>query len=839
MTIRATEAAADALRRAIREAGGVEVFAIGDVQDGVITDVTVTCRGREDRVNALLDRPQSGQVVIHNHPSGDLRPSGADMQLAGAYGENGVGFVIVDSEVGRDNWVVEPYKKVIHVVSDEEVEAFFDEALPRVVPGWETRTPQRRMALAVNRFLQDNTPLICEAGTGTGKSLAYLVPAAMWAMKNEAKVVVSTHTRALQAQLLASDLRLLSSAGLEVRAKVLEGRGNYLCKRRLELARDDQSSFEGEAKDAFEDLLAWSGVTQTGSRSDFPHSLPPSVWDRVSSDTDLSLKTKCSFYGSCHFYQARREAAQAHLVVVNHSLLLMDLHLRAEIGRGILPKYDRVILDEAQHLEDVATQVGSARVTALAVRRALRPLLSGRHGPGALGRLAKQVASHRDAPASVAERVARVAADVAPELETLSKAAEHVFDGLVEVMDPSSPARRVDDAWRADPEWSASVKPPLAHLAQNIEAGAAQLETALQPLDDHPLPEREAQSVLDVRRAIRRLTGHAATIRTFLEADDPDQCRWLETVRRRGKSPSAAVCAASIDVAPTLARLLWQVLPGTVATSATLSVDGDFTFWKHRVGLYKAEEMVVPSPFSYFDQCLLGLPRDLPPPGAPRYDHASADAVVASVLTSRGGAFVLCTSYRAVQLYATALRSTVPRTTLVLAQGDAPRGLLLERFRKHRNAVLVGTDSFWEGVSVKGDALRLVVIPRLPFRVPTDPLQLARYERIENRGGNAFRSLALPRAVLKMRQGFGRLVRSTSDRGAVVVLDSRILDKWYGRAFISALPNARRLVAPWPRIIDELRAFYDDMSPTSHGLDRRRAGGLPSSTGPSTDDPNT
>lgn len=803
--IRFEPGAAAAMREAVREAHGVEVFAIGEVIEGRITEVQITCRGQEDRVIALLDRPRPGQVVIHNHPSGDLRPSDADMQLAGLYSEDGVGFVIVDSEVARDNWVVEPHVQAAVHVRLEEVDAVFDVQLRRAMPGWETRPAQRQMAHAVTSALNEGRALLCEAGTGTGKSLAYLVPAALWAQANKARVVVSTHTRALQSQILATDLPLLRAAGVEVPVVVLEGRSNYLCKRRLEIALLDPTNDE-EAQQTYEELREWSKHTAHGTRSDFPSAMHPAVWESVASDTDLSLKVRCSHYATCHFYQARRRAAQAQVVVVNHALLLTDLHVRAQSGRGVLPSYTRVVLDEAHHLEDVATQVSAAKVTSLAIRRAVQSLLARRGAQGALERLSRALHT-ADLPRAVCDKVQRAAADAAAHHDQLVRTADRVFQDLTTVLDPSAPARRVEDAWRTSQEWTTQIKPQLAMLAEAIEAGAALLEGVRTPLEGHPLPEPQAQPLLDVVRALRRLTGHAATLRTFLEADDPDACRWLEMVPARAGEPSTAVCTAPIDVAPALARLFWHPLPGVVCTSATLSVAGSFEFWKHRTGLREPAELVLPSPFDFFQQALLGLPRDLPPPEHHDFLRATAQVVVEAVQIAGGGAFVLCTSHRAVEAYGRALEAGLPSHLPVLMQGSQPRPALLQRFREHRNAVLVGTDSFWEGVSVKGDGLRLVIIPRLPFRVPTDPLLLSRHERIAERGGNPFRTYTLPQAVLKVRQGFGRLIRSTHDRGVVLVLDARLHDRWYGHTFLTALPNAQRLTAPWSRIAEALRAF--------------------------------
>jgi ATP-dependent DNA helicase DinG len=792
--------AAAALRDTIREAGGVEVFAVGDVELGQVVAVTITCRGTEDRVPALLDRPRAGQVVIHNHPSGDLRPSDPDLQLAHLYGEDGVGVVIVDNDVERAQWVVEPHVRTRAPVDDTALLRFFREGLPRALPGWEAREQQLEMARRVAASLEHGQPVLCEAGTGTGKSLAYLAPAALWALANDSKVVVSTFTRALQAQLVASDLPLLARGGITARTAVLQGRSNYLCRRRLALAISEADDPERVTLDA---LAAWSESTSDGSRSDLPFAVDAGTWEHVLSDSELSLSIRCPHYEACHYYRARRGASGAHVIVVNHALLLTDLALRAEAGRGFLPRYERVILDEAHHLEDAATGVASSRLTATAVRRAIRTLRGSRARKGALSLLYRTHVGGNDSPLSAEARVALTdAVDLAErrlmQVETGADAVmSQIADALLDPRDGVQPAKRVTPALEATSAWNDDVSPLLRHLGAELTGAAQALDQVAAAFEGVVLPEAQMQPLLDVRRARGRLADHAGTASSFLQSD-PDRCRWVESARDRNQVPEAALCAAPIEVGPVLGRILWTPLPGTACTSATLTVAGSFASFARRTGLPKEpvpDEVVFPSPFDHARQAVLGLPRDLPTPDDPRFLEETAKVVVEAVAASDGGAFVLCTSYAAVKAYGAALRRVGDRP--VLAQGDAGRAVVLERFRADRRAVLVGTDSFWEGVSVRGDGLRLVIIPRLPFRVPTEPLQQARHERIAARGGDPFKALSLPDAVVKLRQGYGRLIRSHTDRGAVVILDRRVHDRAYGTVLLRSLPPAKRITGPW------------------------------------------
>jgi ATP-dependent DNA helicase DinG len=794
-------AAAETLRQAIRAAGGVEVFAIGDVADGVVTSVVITCRGTDDSVPALVDRPNAGQAVIHNHPSGNLYPSGADLALAGLYGEDGVGVVIVDSDVTRSNWVVEPFVKARRPVSDEALLRFFHDDLPKVLPGFEPRGQQIEMAQRVAAALDEGKALLCEAGTGTGKSLAYLAPAALWALTNESKVVVSTHTRALQAQLLSSDLPLLNAAGLPVRTAVLQGRNNYLCRRRLDLAVDEAEAGGDEAeKQALRELVAWSATTTDGSRSDLSQALEPSLWDRVLSDSDLSLSVKCPLYDRCHYYRARREAAAAHVVVVNHALLLVDLALRHQLGRGVLPKYDRVILDEAHHLEDAATGAATEDLSARAVQRALRPLVDTRRRRGALTRLVQGPATKL--ATGPREQLEARAAGLMPLVHSLGTGVEATLAPLARQVHQQSV--RITEPFRDSEAWSLDVVPVVRHLQSELDDVVRLLEQLAEPFTDLRLDDVDQQALLDLNRARRRLTRHAEVATAFLD-DDADRCRWLAPDRGRRRLPLAKLAVAPIEVADTLKKILFHPIPGVTCTSATLTVRQRFGFFRARAGVTEADEVLFPSPFDHASQAILGLPRDLPDPNHDDYLPATARVIQEAVRASDGGAFVLCTSYRAVEAYRRQLEG---HGRTILAQGHGSRSKLLERFKEQPRSVLVGTDSFWEGVSVKGWGLRLVIIPRVPFRVPTEPLQQARHERLQQRGIDPFRAYVLPEAVIKLRQGYGRLIRGHDDRGAVLLLDRRIHDRAYGRILLQSLPPARRVVGPWRRVLEELQRLY-------------------------------
>jgi ATP-dependent DNA helicase DinG len=839
---RFTPTAARRLADAIRAAGGVEVFAVGKIDsEGLVADVDIHCRGDAGSVPALLSRPRPGDVVIHNHPSGNLTPSEPDMALAGRFGEDGVGFIIVSNDAARANWVVEPFKRPIVRLDEEAVIDFFTGTLPRHIPGYEARPGQLDMARAVTQALNGDEIAVLEAGTGTGKSLAYLVPAVLWAKADEAKVVVATFTLTLQGQLEASDLPVLTRGGLDFRHAVLKGRSNYLCRRRLaetvaELQGDPQERLQGAGQDPrarlFADLARWAEVSATGTRQDSTLPLDEDDWERVASDHDQTLRARCPHYNRCFYYEARRKAADAHLLVVNHHLMLADLVLKKELaGEGILPRFDRLIVDEGHHLEDTATSLFQERVTSRMLRRTLAPLLPRDKRPGAIATLGERFGKP-GAPLPRPEKVRQLSAELRPLLVDLQATARGWLEQLrVDALSAEQRSLRITAELRQGELWQRQLAPTLAEAAQRTGAVALKLALLQEELEELPPAERaaEPQPLFDLARAGRRLAEMSQTFGKFL-AEDEGTVRWIEEARdKSAPAPAAALVLAPIEVAPLLRERVFEPLRTTVVSSATLTIRGEFDHWLEQVGMGQPagppralSTGLFPSPFDYNRQALLAIPRDLPDPDDPRYEEEAARVLIEALKVTGGGAFVLCTSYALLGRLHQRAEAALGHQMLMLKHGALGRDRLLQRFREHRNAVLFGTDSFWEGVSVAGEALRLVVIPRLPFRVPTEPVAQARTELAAARGQDPFRARALPEAVLRLRQGFGRLIRTATDRGAVMILDRRVIDRWYGRIFLASLPELPRVTGPTPAVMEALRRFYADKGGPVDKADPRR-----------------
>ncbi|MEC8423763.1 MAG: hypothetical protein VX000_08300, partial [Myxococcota bacterium] len=507
---RFTGAAARAWREAIREAGGIELFALGFLDDdGLVARVEVLCRGQRDAVPALLTRPRAGQVVIHNHPSGVVQASDADMALASRYGEDGVGVVITDNACTAALWVVEPHQRDPVAIDEADVRHFFEEALPRALPQTESRRGQLDMALAVTRALNGDATAVLEAGTGTGKSLAYLVPAALWAVANDSKVAVSTYTIALQAQLDASDLPLMRRAGLDFRWAVVKGRNNYVCRRRL---ADAAGGLEEEPDDAVEAGLLhavadWARTATEGTRQDLSVPVGEDLWDRIQSDHDQTLRARCPHFDACFYYRARRAAADAHLLVVNHHLLLADLVVKGDSGgEGVLPRYKRAILDEGHHLEDAATGLFQTRLTARSITRAVAPLLDRRRRKGTLTRVRERFGSEegglwesaRDQLGKDLDRLHRI-------LPAVKKSAPEWLGqvGADALAPPAQPTLRVTKDVVQGPLWQAQLRPTIQREGARLAQAAmllSKVEETLAGLDAKVRADRP-QIFFDLARA--------------------------------------------------------------------------------------------------------------------------------------------------------------------------------------------------------------------------------------------------------------------------------------------------------------------------------------------------
>jgi ATP-dependent DNA helicase DinG len=811
------ETIAAAIAAEIKAAGGREVFFVGRTgPDGRLEEVEVTARGNQEAVPALAQAARAGDVVIHNHPSGGLEPSEADLAIAARLGADGIGFAITDNDCGALYVVAEPARPEEAAGLDlDEVAAFFapEGPLARVLPGWEPRPAQVEMALAAAGAFNEGRVVVVEAGTGVGKSLAYLVPALLWAAGNRRRVTVSTNTINLQEQLLGSDLPVLERAGLVFRAVLVKGRRNYACLRKADEIRAEPDLFadtEAEAG-ALRELAAWAFTSADGSLADL--SPPPTArqWEEIATEADDCTRSRCVFYNDCPFYRARRRAASADLLVVNHHLLFADLALRGLLGEqaasaaAVLPSYSHLIIDEAHHVEEVATDHFGLRISSLGLGRQLGRLQHRRRSTrGLLPLLARHLEPLAPHEPSAARALRRLLEEVRPaQVEAARRVPEH-FAGLGRMAEalvvPGSEERRVrlTDDLLADPLWEGEGREGCRRLRTELETLTGALERLLRDLEallESHGAELESP-VVDVAAATSRLVEVATGLGRFAEPEDEEAAatvRWLEAEPAGRGGPRLTLAAAPIEVGPLLARVAFGAVQGALLTSATLAVEGSFDFIGERLGFDRLERGrlvtgVLASPFDHRRQVRFLVPSDFPEPTEPEHEARTAALLEEVIGYSGGRSLVLMTSYTALRRLHDRLAPALARQGIrVRRQGEAPRTDLLAALREGAREALLATDSFWEGIDVRGEALSLLALARLPFRVPTEPVLQARAERLEREGGNAFTGLLVPMAVLKFKQGMGRLIRHRGDRGVALVLDPRILRKAYGRTFLTSL----------------------------------------------------
>ncbi len=829
-----TEKAREEIEGAITEVSGNEVFFVGSLdEDGVIDGVRVAARGNDYSVPAIVDSAQSGEVVIHNHPSGNLTPSDEDIHMAGLFGNLGVGFYIIKNDVSEVYVVVEPFaEKELEKLDVEKLKAFLlpDGEVSKVMGSrHELRLEQLEMVEAVGSAFNDETISLIEAGTGTGKTLAYLIPSIHWALLNSERVVISTNTINLQEQLIEKDIPLIhKSLGEDFKYSLVKGMGNYLCLLRaetitdglLELADDDEI-------DTLRSIVEWSKVTKDGSLSDLSFTPTEAIWDKVSAESESCLRVRCPHYSKCFFYKARREVSSSQILVVNHHLLFSDLAIKGaseESEVGILPAYRRVIFDEGHHIVDTATSHFGMRATKYGIIRTLRRLKR-RGGGGEVRGLIFYIASLATKLKKYFRKgilnalLRRVEETLSPLVDTVENYVRDSFDELYYFALPITEKKegisgeisiRITDEVRKQEGWE-RIDKKLSILRIKLKELEEEIKAFIEVLIDYEDEPDVARVLIEFKGITNKLDFYSDVILSFLDSGEDGYVRWVEGNVGRG-GVFSGIGLSPLDISYQLKEKLYSRCRTVVMTSATLAVKKSFHFIESGLGLEENErvsEVILPSPFNYKEQAFLAIPTDIPEPMEKDYSEKLSPVILEAVRASRGNALILFTSYSLLESVFRKIQNQLADIGIIsLKQGSLPRARLLQRFKVEDNSALFATDSFWEGVDVPGEALRLVVITRLPFRVPTDPIIEARVENMEKQGINSFLEYSVPVAVLKFKQGFGRLIRTKTDRGAVFVLDKRIISKSYGKYFLESLPRCNMIISRTDEAIKELESFF-------------------------------
>jgi len=624
--------------------------------------------------------------------------------------------------------------------------------LTQKLPRFENRPSQLQMARAVLSAIRERYPLCIEAGTGTGKTLAYLIPVAF----SQKRVIISTATKNLQEQLFQKDIPFVRKHLFpDLRATYMKGRQNYICLKRLEQQGRQKSIVASGSLDPHRSLMKWVRKTNTGDRAELEWlSDRDPLWDSLDARSERCVGQKCERFEECYVTRMRQKAFESDVVVLNHALLFSSLALETDEIGSVLPDFPVLILDEAHEVEDVASEYFGSRLSSYQIQDFCREL----------------------------ERAFPANGDVSKLANRLARTSDDFFLSF-----PGQEGKYSLNFFRDVSGSSTDLRFDLGQKSTRFKEGLLGIY--------HRLELEESRSG-EAGTLVRRLERYLAGLEEIFDTDDPGNVYWFDRSRR-----GTSIHVNPINVAPVLRKAVFSKTDSTILTSATLTTEGNFTYLRKRLGVPEPEELIVPGEFDYAKQALLYVPRALPDPRAPERFPRLLEEVSTILLATQGSAFVLCTSYQQMtQLYET-LGETLQFP--VMCQGGKPKSQLLEDFRGTPNAVLFATSSFWQGVDVQGDALKAVIIDKLPFQVPTEPVVAARLNQLQREKKNPFMEYSVPAAIISLRQGLGRLIRSREDRGILAILDSRLWTRAYGKQFFRSLPNC-----PITDNIEDLRNFF-------------------------------
>ncbi|MCX6989921.1 MAG: DEAD/DEAH box helicase family protein [Chlamydiae bacterium] len=712
--------------------------------------------------------------------------------------------------------------------SQEFVDSVFSQEgiLSKILKDYELREEQRQMSLQILEAYEKEKIALIEAGTGVGKSWAYLIPAIYWAITRGEQTVISTHTIPLQEQLTEKDIPfLLKALNVDIQPVLVKGMSNYLCLKKLHEASNDRLSLLPEEQNKLSELQQWSEVDQNGSYSDVPFPVPQFLWDQVSADRSSCTNVQCPQYKECFFFKARKKMSEAQLLIVNHHLLMAEIsskvHAKGKEEKSLLPKFYRLVVDEAHHLDEIALESFARKNDRIDLVRWLGRLYSDHHPEKSrcllfLKDLIKLEIKNPSLQIHLQTDLLGQKRDLVLQIEELFKRIEFFSETYLKA-DRGSESKEV--RFRLKPEhflseyWQTQLKPLFIQVADSLVKMAMQLGNLRSDIGepDKAVIEKLSVHLQEIEFVAQTISEKAQDLRSFtLDENDITRVRWIELT---GFMSNIMLVDAHLNVAAYLKQHLFDPRVSSILCSATLTSSSKFSYVKERIGLAgkldasELSEKIYPSPFDYQNRVLLAVPKDISLPSDPGFIKEAAEMICKAVIASRGSCFVLFTSYDMLRQVYRLVEEKLKDFTL-LKQGDASRQVLIEKFKAKEGNVLFATDSFWEGVDVPGEALRCVIIVKLPFKVPSDPIYQAFSEMYEKGGKDSFSGYSLPSASIKFKQGFGRLIRKNTDRGCILCLDKRLMTKSYGSTFLKSIPNCKKAYEDADVLFKMMKEFY-------------------------------
>ena len=751
-----------------------------------------------------LTKVGKNEVVIRTTKPNQLYPSDMELELSEElYTRKNIAYCLLSSDLD-DFYFVQDIDRIF--LEEIDIENYFakDGILAKEIKGFEYRQEQEEMAQYIQDAINEDRKIIVEAGTGTGKTLAYLIPSIKWAVTNKKKVIIATNTINLQEQLLLKDIPLAKSIIKDEFSYVLvKGRNNYVCKRlfnELVLGKSiDIETFSMEAREQIEYILKWGNKTKTGDKAELPFEVYPDVWELVQSTTELCLGKKCPYRKECFYMKTRMEKMEADILISNHHVFFADLNVRAETDFDseylILPRYDMVIFDEAHNVESVARSYFSVEVSKISFTRLLNRIYQKKNKKkkekSALIRVEDTVDEKN---LEDSEQYIYLLNTLKEEISILQNIGDEYFDEIRKIYETNTEA----PIKKSLNNFEMTKSRFLENLREKKDIFQGKLADFLNLMMsfNNVIDEEKDKNpeVINFNNHLKMFKAYIDSFKFINSFEDDNYIYWLDI---NSKRTNVILTATPLNIAQKLSTVLFDNLDRLVFASATIVVNGNFDYFKKSLGLDEEDciEAIIKSPFDYDEQMSVYIPSDI-------QDSENINAFVSDaskfilniLLKTNGKAFILFTSYTMLnQIYYSISKKLKDKGFEVFLHGDKPRSQIIKEFKEAENPILFGTTSFWEGVDVQGENLSNVIITKLPFLVPTDPVVSAISKKIEEDGGNSFMDFQLPEAIIKFKQGVGRLIRKKTDSGNIFILDNRILKKRYGSLFINALPSQKNI----------------------------------------------